>query len=1048
MARRVLTCFLVVLFPCFLLASTVGKITGICTDKETGNPLMGVNIVLKGTMYGAASGADGRYFILNVPPGLYDVEASYIGYAKMTVQNVRVTVDITTDVNFPLETETIRGREVIVIAERPIIEAKATNERRVVRAEDLENLPMREVQNIAALQTGAVKVGNQLHIRGGRVEEVAYYVDGVYQVNDYNRQTRAQAGEISSSAIEEMSYQAGGFDAEYGNATSGLINLSTKIGSEKWTFAGEAVTDEFLSEEKAYLGTYSYGYNLYNLAGGGPIGEKTRIYGSLERRFERDRRTSVAPHPKATYLGDLNGNGLKDYGEYEVESVYGPLPYNQSSAWNGAGNVFFNLHPLRVKIGGNFTTETFRQYIHAYAPFNAENNPLWKTKTYAAYARTTWTISNKTLMNIQGSYFKDAYAMGHVKYWDELLKYGTKQLPAYQYAEIYQGADPIYDPANMTPSQQAAYEKALADTGKYDYFQKDGYYWLITQPYLYANGYTGPSTAQMSSYANFYPNGTISIWNNFQKNETSYIGGNIDLKSQQGNHELRVGGEIRSYTVRYYRVGAPERLASTYIEHPPLTESAFNALSPQNTLRLRATNYTEYLDNYWKQAYKNAYGENMGFTYDGKEYINDALEDNPDGPRRPKVGGIYIQDKVELKDLILNIGFRYDYISPGNMRFRDNTNIVLDSLGQFAGTVYKDEDGIYSSYSPTPFDDEGVNQLVKADDYHVISPRLGIAFPVTDRTVFHAQYGRYVQQVQLNRLFISYLRFASNLQQGNYTISGNPSLEPVKTTSYEIGFKQQVGMNSSIDITMYYKQLTGYVQVRNVVGARPVVYATYVNGDYGTVKGLSFSYNLRRTRYIQAMVNYTLQYANGTGSTATGQYKISWQSGNYPTFTSPLDFDQRHTGSVIVDFRTTNEDRIKRFGTGLVFSFGSGRRYTPTEINSAVFPKTSDSPVAALNSGVMPFVYQLDMKMDKTVTFGNVDVNFYLLIQNLLNTKNVRTVYDGTGLPDEDGYFSTQDGKQWANTPGNRVDLYNMFVNHPYNFETPRTIRLGVKFDI
>ncbi|RKY62375.1 MAG: hypothetical protein DRP96_00380 [Candidatus Neomarinimicrobiota bacterium] len=1047
MARRVLTCFLILAIPFFVFAANTGKIAGICTDKESGKPLMGVNIVVKGTMYGAASGSDGRFFIFNVPPGIYDVEASYIGYAKMIIEGVRITTDMTTDVNFPLSSETIQGEEVVVVAERPLIEAKSTNERRVIRSEDLENLPVKDVQDIAALQTGAVKVGNQLHIRGGRVEEVAYYVDGVYQVNDYSRQARAQAGEVSSSAIEEMNYQAGGFDAEYGNATSGLINLSTKIGGDRWAFGGEAVTDEFLSESEAFLNTYSYGYNLYNFSAGGPITDKIRVYGSLEHKFERDRRTSSAPHPEGTYIGDLDGDGIKDYDEYEVKSVYGPLPYNQSSTWSGVGNVFLNLHPFRVKIGGNFTKEKYREYNHDFAAFNPENNPLWKASTYAAYSRLTWTISNKSLINAQISYFMDKYATGHPKYWDDFLKYGTKECPAYQYAEIYQGADPIYDPANMTAAQLEAYNKALADTSKYDWYEKDGYVWLITQPYLYGNGYNGPRTSD--AYAGFYPNGTISIHNDYLKNETSYLGGNVDFKTQQGNHEIRIGGEYRGYTVRYYRLGAPERLASTYISNnPPLTETDFSALSANSTLRLGSDTYEDYIDNYWKLAFKNAYGENMGYTYDGSEYINDKLEDNPDGPRRPKIGGIYIQDKLELKDLILNLGLRYDYISPGNMKFRDNTQIVLDSLGQISDMVYKNEDGVYDSYAPTPFDNEGRKQLVRAPDYNIVSPRLGLAFPVTDRTVFHAQYGRYVQQVQLNRLFISYLRFASNLQQGNYTISGNPALEPVKTTSYELGFKQQLGMNSSIDVTMYYKQLTGYVQIRNVTGARPVVYATYVNGDYGTIKGLSFSFNLRRTRYIQAMVNYTLQYANGTGSTATGQYKISWQSGNYPTFTSPLDFDQRHTGSIILDFRTTEKDRLKRIGANAVFSFGSGRRYTPTEINSAVFPKTADSPIAALNSGVMPFIYQLDLKFDKTAKFGNVDVNFYLWIQNALNTKNVRDVYDGTGLPDEDGWFSTPDGQQWANTSTNRVDLYKMFLKTPFNYETPRIIRLGVKFDI
>jgi len=179
MVRRVSAWLMVIFLPSVLLAGTVGKILGTVVDKETGKPLMGVNVVIKGTTMGAASDIDGHFYIFNIPPGLYDLEAGYIGYAKMTIKNVRISVDLTTDVNFLLERETIVGQEVIVVAERPIIERSATNERRVVRSEDIANMPVRSATDVAALQTGVVKIGNVLHVRGGRTEEVVYYVDGV-----------------------------------------------------------------------------------------------------------------------------------------------------------------------------------------------------------------------------------------------------------------------------------------------------------------------------------------------------------------------------------------------------------------------------------------------------------------------------------------------------------------------------------------------------------------------------------------------------------------------------------------------------------------------------------------------------------------------------------------------------------------------------------------------------------------------------------------------------------------------------------------------------
>lgn len=1026
MVSRFSAWLLLLVVPAFLFAGTVGKIMGVATDKEDGKPLMGVNIVVKGTTMGAATDADGRYYIFNVPPGIYDIEASYIGYSKMTIRNIRVAADLTTDVDFALARETIVGQEVVVIAERPIIEKSATNERRVVRSEDIENLPVRSAQDVVALQTGVVKVGGILYVRGGRTEEVAYYVDGVYQMNDYNRNTRPQSAEISGAALEEVSYQAGGFDAEYGNATSGIVSMNTKIGGNRFQISGEVVTDEFLSETKPTLGTYSYGYNLYNLSVGGPVlTNKIRFYANIERQFLRDRRTSVGSHPVGIWQGDKDGDGLKDMNEFTWKAERGPLPYNQSSCWLGAGNLMFDFTPFKIKIGGNFNSDNFRNYDNTNAIFCPEANALWRIRTHAYYARLTWTINPKTLANVQVSRFFDSYETMDPRYGTNFLKYGMRELPLSKYEEIYGGS--------------------VRDTSKYSWYTKDNEIWLVVNPYLPQNG-SNPIARR--EYAGFTPPGANYM--DYQKNEFSYIGGTGDIKTQVGFHELRAGFEYRDHTIRYYRIGAVERLARAYVANPPYSTTVFDSLKNivgDPTLR-NYNNYNDYLDAYWFMNYKNAYAENMGFTIDGKDYIDADISENRDAPRTPLVAGIYLNDKIEMKDLILNLGLRYDYINPNNLSFYDPAQIVLDSLQQIAYNIYKDDKGKYTSPMPTPSDSIGRKQMVESKKYSILSPRLGLAFPVTDQTVFHAQYGKYVQQPELNRMFVSFLRFAANLGQGNFTITGNPDLEPVKTTAYEIGFKQQLGNNASIDMTTFYKQLTGYIQVRNVAGAQPVVYATYVNGDYGTVKGLSFSFQLRRTGYVQAAVNYTLQYASGTGSTATSQYRIAWQGGNYPTYVAPLDFDQRHTGSVNVDFRTTEKDKIGRAGLNLLLTFGSGRRYTPTQKTSSVFPAISDRPIAALNSGTMPFVYQIDLKADKSIRVGKTDFTFYVWIQNLLNTKNVRNVYSGTGMPDYDGWFDTQEGKAWASNPNNSVALYNLRMKSPYNYETPRTIKVGVKFDI
>jgi len=1056
--RHLLTGLVIFLMGIQLVfAGTTGKVSGVVIDAATGEPLPGVNVMIQGTNYGTATDLSGSYYILNVPPGIVSLDASFIGYARMTIQEVRVVVDMTTTTNIDMQVESLQGQSIIVVETRPLVDTKSTNERRTVRSEDIANLPVRDADEIVALQTGAIKVGNNLHIRGGRLEEVAYYVDGVYQVNDFNRISRPKAAEVSSQALEELSFQAGGFDAEYGSATAGLINMSTKTGGRKFNIAGEIATDEFLPSEDGgnlldksddgFLRTYSYGQNIYNLSINGPVLPDLTFYLNAEYQYNLDRRTTSGSHPESEYLGDLDSNGYATYDEYDVSAKYGPLPNNSETKLLATGNLLYSKKNLRVKIGGNVAQTRWNSYATTIASYNkaafaGESIPLWKSETQAGYVRGTWTINSKTLLDFQVSSFKDGYQTGHEELWDDFFYYGLKEFDIEELDALAALDDD--ERRQMLANEYEPIQNIIDNRA--DFQEVDGN--LVYQPALRANG-TDPIAER--PYASFSAPGTIN--SAFAKNETGYWGVNSNLKMQRGVHELKIGGELRQYLIRYYRLGAPERLASTFFNNTPRNQEEFSTDLAAGDLALGSyTQYQDYIDNYWFQAYKNAYSENMGYSIDGSSVVNTTLGDDRDGARRPTIGGLYVQDKVEMSDLIMNIGLRYDYIAANNYQFRDPAKIILDGTGAIAEQVYMDADGAYSSYGPTEdltgaiVDATGIEQLILRDPVHIISPRLGLAFPVTDRTVFHAQYGKYVQQPQLNRLFLSYTRFAANLSQGNYTTSGNPELDPVRTTSYEIGFQQAIGESASLDMTVFYKQMTGYVQIRNVKDATPVIYARYINGDYGSIKGLSTSYNLRRTGYIQATLNYTLQYAGGTGSTGAGQYKIAWQSGNYPSFVSPLDFDQRHTGSVNVDFRTTAKDRIPEAGANILFTFGSGRRYTPTTVNSEVFPATSDTPIAGLNSGVMPWFYQMDLKLDKNFNVGPIRLNSYIWIKNILDRSNVRDVFDGTGEADNDGWLNTAAGQVWAEDEQNSVDLYNMRMNHPLNYENPRTFLLGVRF--
>ena len=217
---------------------TTGKIDGVVTDKATGQPLPGVNIVLEGTQIGAATSADGYYYIINVLPGTYTVMASMMGYKTTKTPEVQIIVGITTKVNVQLEETVLEGEEVIVTAERPLIEMDATSKISTVTFEEIQNMPVEDMTQVLALQsnidiltdTPYAKSGynirgiEDIRMRGGRNNEVALLIDGMKVQNPL---FGGFGTRINNDAINQMTVAAGGFSAEYG-ALSGVINLSTR----------------------------------------------------------------------------------------------------------------------------------------------------------------------------------------------------------------------------------------------------------------------------------------------------------------------------------------------------------------------------------------------------------------------------------------------------------------------------------------------------------------------------------------------------------------------------------------------------------------------------------------------------------------------------------------------------------------------------------------------------------------------------------------------------------------------------------------------------
>lgn len=238
--RTLLLPLLLALVPCLAEAGTTGKIAGRITSSSDNEPLISANVVVQGTYLGAATNLDGFYTINNIPPGTYSVAITFIGYRKHVVTNVVVKIDLTTRVDAKLQSDAVETDEVVVQAERPLVQKDLTSTSVTVSAEDIKKIPTENIGQVINLQAGVV--GG--HFRGGRSNEVAYLVDGVSVTDPFNGQMSLQ---VENSSIREMEIISGTFNAEYGQVMSGVVNIVTPDGGSSYHGSLSGYTGDYLT---------------------------------------------------------------------------------------------------------------------------------------------------------------------------------------------------------------------------------------------------------------------------------------------------------------------------------------------------------------------------------------------------------------------------------------------------------------------------------------------------------------------------------------------------------------------------------------------------------------------------------------------------------------------------------------------------------------------------------------------------------------------------------------------------------------------------------
>ena len=357
-----------------------------------------------------------------------------------------------------------------------------------------------------------------------------------------------------------------------------------------------------------------------------------------------------------------------------------------------------------------------------------------------------------------------------------------------------------------------------------------------------------------------------------------------------------------------------------------------------------------------------------------------------------------------------------------------------------------------------------------------IMPRLQFSFSLTDKASFFAHYDILTQRPQAgNSSFADPYQYLWFDQLSNGGTINAPNLKPEKTIDFELGFQQKVSNTSAIKISAFYREFKDQVQIIKINFTYPGTsqsYKTYGNVDFGTTKGFTFDYDLRRTGNLMMKINYTLQFAEGTGSSNTSQNSIV--SNDQPNFRtiSALDYDARHTFNVTLDWRYKDgsdyngpyigkQQIFSNSGINFTFVARSGTPYTKQSFATPYGLNSSPSrPVTegSLNGARLPWTFRLNAKVNKDFTVkvgkkkegkeqGTMDFSIYLQVQNLLNTKNVTGLYRYTGNASDDGYLGSASGKldiSGKPYPESYVDLYRAYINKPDNYSRPRSIRLGL----
>jgi outer membrane receptor for ferrienterochelin and colicin len=985
-SRRALFCCLAAAAFSGQVFSQSGKVSGVITDRVTREPLIGANVTLPGTAAGASTNVTGEYFILRVTPGVYTLRVTLLGYHEVTVKNVSVSTDLSTHINVALDEQSVDiGEEVIVTAERPVIQKDATSSTLYVDAAAIAALPVSDAREAILVQSGVFldpipvmgglggsgRGETRYAVRGGTQQEVKWFYDGVRTAALI--EGRADRGGsytgVNLNAVQEIQVLTGGFSAEYGDAQSGVVNVVTKEGGTGYSGSIEYIY--------GFSGQHHFGSYLFDQ--------------NVQKEFIDHRLPDGSLDPK--WWTPYRQGQIYDYTRIPDHTVYlsfgGPL--YQSAGSKGA---FFLSAALKREAYIFPHPRDTRNNENVMGNFSFQLRPEMKLRLTGLYAHEAHsTLQENGDFIMQAKYYRG---------WGSLLETDT-----------YSGSAQLTHTLSPSLFYEAKLSAYVFDSreGPSDYVQLGESKNPDLFGYQRYDGYQGePFDAYSYILRNHLTNGDVSLT------------GSISWQADRANL-LKGGVEFR-----------------------------YNTLAEKELNR-------------WPS-----------FTAEPELWLNRGLNET----YHPLQFSVYVQDKMEFESMILNLGIRYDYFNPNRDWFWGNNLYNLSIDPGYSVAKDPDRDQIDSlGHVKYSFDNVLKKPRIASPVYHMISPRLGVSFPITENTVLRFNYGHFYQMPPLDWMYeFNYFRPISivkaiQAEMGKpnprhvasadgdperVVLMTNQPLTPMKTVSFEVGIKHNFGDLMVLDVVGFYKDVTDQTYSRQgifdrrIYGYDPFTRTTTSNtfysglmaGDYGDGQGFEVTLRSLFSNVIMFDLNYSFSRSL-QGRASPG--RVNYDSAGVPGFVYDSDvtkripvethFSRPHIvrANVLLRYPGNAGESILNAilcntSASILYRFTSGQTFT--------YLGPSDPPDTYDNQRY-PASHTVDLRLDKAVHLGGThELTLSLRVTNLLNARNVRSIGDV--------FFDANAIKKYVETGGvSTVDGAGYDISWQTWYET-RRFYLGVRY--